>query len=97
MNLHDFKASVENNQPPSDLPVSLQALWQQARGNWDAAHALAQSDNSPLASWVHAHLHRVEGDLGNAAYWYRRASKPQSTAGLAAEWDEIAEELMPGG
>jgi hypothetical protein len=63
----------------------LSALRLVAAGNWDGAHDLVQDDSSPEAAWVHAHLHRVEGDLGNAAYWYRRAGKAEADGDLAEE------------
>ncbi|HEY0981441.1 MULTISPECIES: hypothetical protein [unclassified Schlesneria] len=61
------------------LSVPVQALWHAAKGAWDRAHELVQDDGSSNAAWVHAYLHRVEGDLGNARYWYRRAGKPAVT------------------
>ena len=64
-------------------------MWHQGKGNWEEAHRLAQSENSPNGRWVHAHLHRVEGDLGNAAYWYRLADRPICTSSLDDEWEEI--------
>ncbi len=63
----------------------LKALQLLADGDWDAAHELVQDDPSAEASWVHAHLHRVEGDLANAGYWYRRAGKPAASGGLEEE------------
>jgi hypothetical protein len=66
----------------ADIVLALRRL---AEGDWDGAHKIVQDDPSPEAAWVHAHLHRVEGDLGNAGYWYRRAGKPVVTGDLAAE------------
>lgn len=94
MDLTRFKASLEGAAPPAGLDAVLGALWQAAKGDWHAAHHLAQSDRSAAGAWVHAHLHRVEGDEGNADYWYRRAGKPRSTAPLEVEWDEIAGALL---
>lgn len=62
-------------------------------GDWDGAHAIVQDDPSPEAAWIHAHLHRVEGDLGNAAYWYRRAERPVESGDLDAERRTIADAL----
>jgi len=73
--------------------ASLEALRLLAAGDWDGAHALVQDDASPEAAWVHAHLHRVEGDLSNAAYWYRRAGKPEATGDLDEERRAIARTL----
>lgn len=86
MNLRDIPA------PPDDPARA--ALWHVARNDWAAAHEAAQSDEtSPEAAWVHAHLHRVEGDEENARYWYDRAGKPPATCPLDAEWEQIAAAL----
>jgi hypothetical protein len=68
--------------PANDTKPTLKALSLLATGDWHGAHSLVQDDPSPEAAWVHAHLHRVEGDLSNAGYWYRRAGKPQATGSL---------------
>ena len=72
----------------ADIVLALQRL---AAGDWDEAHRIVQDDPSPEAAWVHAHLHRVEGDLGNAGYWYRRAGKPVATGDLTVERRAIEE------
>lgn len=79
---------------PADLPPSLLALWHLARGDWDTAHAVAQEVRTRDGAWVHAHLHRVEGDASNAAYWYARAGQPVSEAPLDDEWTAIATALL---
>jgi hypothetical protein len=95
MTLAEFRSSVQDGQSPArDLTPLLQALWYDARGEWDRAHELAQEIESPDGAWVHAYLHRKEGDPDNARYWYRRAGRPESAATLAQEWDEIAEALL---
>ena len=94
MNLETFKASLTDEAPPEGLPGAVQALWQVAGGKWDPAHKLAQEQDDAAGAWVHAHLHRVEGDLSNAAYWYRRAGKPECAASLDEEWDEIELALL---
>ncbi len=94
MDLQTFKTSVEDEAPPSGIDGGLQALWQDAKGNWEAAHALAQDTPDPEGAWVHAYLHRVEGDESNAGYWYGRAGKAHSQAPLQEEWDEIASALL---
>ena len=76
------------------LPPLLEALWWDARGDWERAHRVAQGIETAEGAWVHAYLHRVEGDLGNAGYWYRRAGKPTSTQSLAEEWDAITKALV---
>lgn len=95
MTLDEFKASTASAEPPS-LSPPLQALWHDRRGDWDQAHEAAQSHKSPEAAWVHAYLHRKEGDLGNARYWYNRARKPESRDPLEKEWDQIAGALLEG-
>ena len=94
MMLAELKASVSDPTPPRTLPRPLQALWHDAKGEWDAAHKVAQDIDDEDGAWIHAYLHRKEGDAGNAAYWYRRAGKPVSRLSLADEWDEIAGELL---
>ncbi len=97
MNLQNFKSTLDNDQVPDGISPALQALWYQANGDWDEAHQLAQSDNSPTGSWVHAYLHRVEGDDSNAAYWYRLAGKPVSALRLGDEWEEIIKAMVEAG
>ena len=80
------------DQPPA--APTLQALWWAARDDWDRAHEAAQSDPGRDAAWVHAYLHRVEGDLENAAYWYGMAQQPVSAAPLDAEWNAITAALL---
>jgi hypothetical protein len=94
MNLADFRASLEGTAPPPELSLALLALWQDARGDFDAAHELAQRDEGGDGDWVHAYLHRKEGDAGNAAYWYRRAKRPICHAPLDDEWQAIALALL---
>ena len=93
MTLAEFKASLQQDNPPVGLSLALQSLWWDARGDWDKAHTCAQDQDDRTGAWVHAHLHRVEGDEANAGYWYRRAGKPHSTASLDEEWEQIASTL----
>jgi hypothetical protein len=94
MTLADFKLSTGNKTPPADLPPTLLALWHDARGDWTAAHETAQNIDGKDGAWIHAYLHRKEGDLGNASYWYRRAGKPDARDPLQAEWERIASSLL---
>ena len=94
MDLAAFRASLAAAAPPDGLSPALQALWWDARDDWDKAHALAQTDEGGAGDWVHAYLHRKEGDAANAGYWYRRAGKPASRAPLAEEWAAIATALL---
>jgi hypothetical protein len=94
MNLDAFRRSLADAAPPTGLVPALAALWCDAKGDFDGAHNLAQSDDSAAGSWVHAYLHRKEGDAGNAAYWYRRAGKPICREPLELEWEAIATALL---
>ncbi|MEQ8397436.1 hypothetical protein [Thalassobaculum sp.] len=96
MTLDDFRQSLTRNVPPDAMTPALTGLWYQGRGDWHAAHEAAQSDDGPEAAWVHAHLHRVEGDEANAGYWYRRAGRPHCRDPLDAEWEAIAATLLAG-
>ncbi len=92
-----FTASLGAPSPPPGLSPPLAALWHAARGEWDAAHEIVQArEGDPAHDWVHAHLHRVEGDLGNAAYWYRRAGRLVGNGDLAAERHAIVAALLAG-
>lgn len=94
MTFDDFQRSLAANKPPVGLTSALAALWWDAKGDWSQAHECAQEDESSAGSWVHAYLHRKEGDLGNAGYWYSRASKPTCRDGLAPEWRSIVSQLL---
>lgn len=83
-----------DSQPPAALSLPLAALWWEKHGDWDKAHQLSQDASSPEGDWVHAYLHRREGDQSNAAYWYNRAGKPVTTMSLDAEWEAIAKALL---
>jgi len=96
MDLDRFKATLELDAPPEGLGPPLQALWHQQHGDWDKAHRLAQAQRDKNGAWVHAYLHRVEGDQSNAGYWYRRAGKPHASVSLKDEWDEIVRSLCSG-
>jgi hypothetical protein len=93
----EFKASLSGAAPAPQLDAPLAALWWAAKGGWDAAHKIVQDEATADAAWVHAYLHRVEGDLGNAGYWYRRAGKPVATGSLEIEWERIISALIQGG
>jgi hypothetical protein len=90
----EFRASFSGATPAPDLGAPLAALWWAAKGGWDAAHKLVQDEPTADAAWVHAYLHRVEGDLDNAGYWYRKAGKPVAASPLETEWERMASELL---
>ena len=93
----DFRASLTDAAPAPGLEPPLAALWWAAKGDWDRAHKIVQDESDANSAWVHAYLHRVEGDLGNAGYWYRQARRPVPTKPPAAEWSAIVETLLENG
>ena len=100
MSFEEFQQSIGRDAaPPSDLGMALKALWHDARGDWESAHNSAQDDHSGDGSWVHAYLHRKEGDRGNAGYWYSRAGRtmPASAVTLEDEWAAITRDLLSSG
>jgi len=94
MTFQEFQQSLTDPHPPNGLTPALTGLWWDAKGDWAQAHEAAQQDEGHEGSWVHAYLHRKEGDQSNAAYWYRRAGKPVSREPLEAEWQQIVESLL---
>ena len=90
----EFKASLSDAAPAPELDAPLAALWWASKGEWNQAHKIVQDEPTADAAWVHAHLHRVEGDLGNAGYWYRRAARPVAAGSLDTEWEGIAAALL---
>ncbi len=89
-----FKATLVDDDPPPEIGPVLRALWIEARGDWDGAHKIVQDVSDRSAAWVHAYLHRKEGDLTNAAYWYSRAGQDVSAFSLEREWEEIVKALL---
>lgn len=94
MNGKAFKRSLSAPAPPAGLGAAIEAVWWDAKGDWPKAHECAQAQEDAAGAWVHAYLHRKEGDLANAGYWYRRAAKPVAAGSLAAEWDAIVQMLL---
>jgi hypothetical protein len=97
MSFEELRLSVSSDAaPPAGCSLALQALWHDARGDWTTAHARAQEDHGRDGSWVHAYLHRKEGDIANAGYWYSRAgrSTPSTAVSQETEWAQIARELI---
>jgi hypothetical protein len=94
MKLNELKTSLSAAAPPAAISDPLAGLWWAAKGDWDKAHKIVQDDESREAAWVHAYLHRVEGDLPNASYWYRTAGKPVAQGALDDEWAAIAAQML---
>ena len=91
MTVENFKASLNSASPPKDISVYLTALWHDAKNNWVAAHDLINDLQGKDAAWVHAYLHRKEGDQWNAQYWYNRAQKPVFRLSLDEEWNQLVD------
>jgi hypothetical protein len=94
MTFEELKASLSGDDPPAELSGLLEAMWQAGKGNWNAAHRLVQDLSGANAAWVHAYLHREEGDRSNANYWYRRANRSMPDLSLEEEWAQITAELL---
>lgn len=94
MDQREFRLSTASDAPPEGATAALRALWWEAKGDWGKAHECAQAQDDKEGAWVHAYLHRKEGDLDNAGYWYRRAGKTPATGTLPEEWDAIARALL---
>lgn len=93
MTLEEFRATLAQDAPP-DVGPALVALWHDAKGDWTRAHEVAQDVDDESGAWVHAYLHRKEGDESNAGYWYRRAGKSHAADALDAEWARIVQALL---
>ena len=94
MNYENFIKLTKESKPPGSLFGIQLALWHAMKNNWDMAHNIVQNINTDTASWIHAYLHRIEGDLSNANYWYNRTSKQSSNESLETELDNIIESVF---
>jgi hypothetical protein len=94
MNLDQFSQSLSATAPPTQSSQYLKALWFDAKGNWEKAHELIQDIEDKSASWIHAYLHRKEGDIWNADYWYNRAGKKRPSVSLQEEWKDLVQALL---
>ena len=94
MNLKEFKSTLSSDIPPSNISEYLKALWYDAKGDWEKSHNIVQDIHTSTGSWIHAYLHRKEGDIGNADYWYGMAGRKRPALSLGEEWEEIAEEVV---
>ncbi len=96
MDLARFKQSLTQTTPPDGLTPALQALWWDAKGDWDKAHHCVDDESGKDAARIHAYLHRKEGDQGNAGYWYSTAGAAPFKGSLEAEWAELAAARLKG-
>jgi hypothetical protein len=94
MDLTIFKESLLNSEAPQNISVYLKALWYDAKGDWNKAHKVIQDVEDNNASWIHAYLHRKEGDIVNADYWYSKADRKRPVITLEKEWEEVVKELL---
>ena len=94
MDFTEFRQSVKAERPPRGLAAPLRALWHEAKGNWDRAHQIVQSEGGKSAARVHAYLHRKEGDLSNADYWYSRAGGERPRSPLDQEWESLVQSFL---
>ncbi len=96
MTRDEFMNTLEAGAPPDSLSPALTALWHDRKGDWDRAHTLCQQMEEPAGSRIHAYLHREEGDIGNAQYWYSRAGAGMPDGTLEQEWDYLVDEVLAG-
>jgi hypothetical protein len=94
MTFAEFERGVSQAKPPAGLAPALVGLWWAANGDWEKAHRIVMNESGKDCAWVHAYLHRLEGDLGNAGYWYKQAGKPAASGSSPAEWSAIARALL---
>ena len=94
MKVTEFRESLQQKKPPEGLSAALEALWWDGKESWEKAHEAAQRDEGPDGAWVHAYLHRKEGNLANAKYWYRRAERATGYGDFQREWESIVTWLL---
>jgi hypothetical protein len=94
IDIHDFKQSIRDTCLPDGLPLHVQALWYDGAGDWKNAHDLIDQLTDQRSAHIHAYLHRKEGDIWNADYWYKRAGKTRPKVSLAEEWDMLVQEYL---
>ncbi len=90
----EFESALKQSEPPGVWPIELKALWWDYRGDWDIAHDLVDQSATPLSNWIHAYLHRKEGDEWNAGYWYGQAGKPFCKTSLSEEWLQLVAVIL---
>jgi hypothetical protein len=94
MKFDEFKSAISSPAPPAEVSIYLKALWYDANNDWEQSHNIIQEYDTKTASWIHAYLHRKEGDPGNASYWYQKAGRKMPGYELGKEWEEIVKQLL---
>lgn len=94
MHYEEFISSLSANEPPPNMSALLKALWFDGKEDWESSHNIAQDINDKTGSWIHAYLHRKEGDHSNARYWYSKAEKPEAKMSLREEWEMLVREFL---
>ncbi len=94
MQFETFQQTIKEPSPPEGITVYLSAMWYEGHGNWDKAHSMVDHLEDTIACWVHAYLHRKEGDTWNADYWYRKAGRKRPDVSLQQEWEIIVKALL---
>jgi hypothetical protein len=94
MQFEEYANSLNSNYPPENINQFAQAMWYDAKGDWEKAHNIVQDIENKTAYRIHAYLHRKEGDSGNAGYWYNKASTKLPDYSLEKEWEEIVKAVL---
>ena len=94
MSFEEFQKTLASSDPMDDLSHHLKSLWYDGKGNWNKAHSIIQNIEDKSAAWIHAYLHRKEGDIGNADYWYRMAGKNRPDISFKEEWEDLVKTLL---
>ncbi len=94
MNFHEFMDSLQAAKPPAEMEGNILALWYDKKGEWDKAHEIVQRTGGRQGDWIHAYLHRKEGDPGNASYWYAMVGKTRPNTSLNDEWEALVKVVL---
>lgn len=94
MRFDEFQKSLDGSSPPNGISEYLRSLWYDAKGDWNDAHHIIQDIDDKTAAHIHAYLHRKEGDIGNADYWYHQASEKRPDYSLQEEWEQLVKNLL---
>ena len=94
MNFEEYQETLSSSKPPAGISPYLESLWYDAKNDWEKAHSIIQDLEDKTAAWIHAYLHRKEGDISNADYWYQRAGRKRPATTLQEEWEDIVKDLI---